>query len=106
LEGTSPKTVPDLVAHIGVLFTDGRRGVILSTIHKAKGLEAERVYFLDRFLIPSKYARKGWQREQEQNLLYVALTRSKNFLYFINSTGFTSTHLYDKKASAGQLGLF
>jgi ATP-dependent exoDNAse (exonuclease V) beta subunit len=33
--------------------------------------------------MPSKQAKKAWEREQERNLIYVAYTRSKNKLGFI-----------------------
>jgi DNA helicase-2/ATP-dependent DNA helicase PcrA len=60
--------------------------VVLSTIHKAKGLEADRV-FIDRSdLLPHPAAKPGWQSTQERNILYVALTRAKQELYFIDST--------------------
>ncbi|MBA2680070.1 MAG: ATP-dependent helicase [Ktedonobacteraceae bacterium] len=68
---------------------DGRRidyksFVVLCTVHKAKGLEAKRI-FIDRpDLLPHPAAKGGWQTEQEQNILYVALTRSKAELYFID----------------------
>lgn len=59
-------------------------GIVLSTIHRAKGLESDNVFILQVDLIPSQYAEKDWQLEQEQNLLYVAFTRSKRKLIFIN----------------------
>jgi superfamily I DNA/RNA helicase len=57
--------------------------VVLSSIHKSKGLEAQRVYILDRFLIGSRAAQGSWQMEQENNLAYVATTRAKEFLHYI-----------------------
>jgi superfamily I DNA/RNA helicase len=49
--------------------------VTFSTIHKAKGLEASRVFILDFHKQPSKWAKQEWQKEQERNLIYVAITR-------------------------------
>src|SRR5690606_6628826 len=42
------KTVDDVIAKINSIFTDDRygTGIKLSSIHKAKGLEAERVFLL------------------------------------------------------------
>jgi DNA helicase-2/ATP-dependent DNA helicase PcrA len=75
-----------LIDRISELFSDTRTGVVtLSTIHKAKGLEWTNVYILDFDLIPSNYARKDWQVEQENNLAYVAITRAKINLRFISS---------------------
>jgi superfamily I DNA/RNA helicase len=64
--------------------TNGK-GIILSTIHRAKGMEWDRVFFLLPELIPSKAARAlgGWHLEQEANLDYVARTRAKSHLTFV-----------------------
>lgn len=57
--------------------------VTLSTIHKAKGDEAERIHFLD-VPDPTDYARSKprppWVGIQLVNLRYVALTRSKDYM--------------------------
>jgi superfamily I DNA/RNA helicase len=59
--------------------------VILSSIHKAKGLEWPRVYILGRKqLMPSPYARQAWAQEQEKNLAYVAITRAQSILIDVN----------------------
>ena len=60
--------------------------VVLCTVHKAKGLEANRVFIERPDLLPHPAAKKDWQREQEQNILYVALTRAKQELYFIDES--------------------
>jgi len=58
--------------------------VVLSTVHKAKGTEADRVFILDKDLFFPKYVRRGtWQWNQEENLVYVAYTRAKSLLGFI-----------------------
>jgi superfamily I DNA/RNA helicase len=57
-------------------------GPTLSTIHKAKGLEAEKVYLLRPDLLPSKYAQSEEQKRQEGNLSYVAITRAKHELTY------------------------
>jgi superfamily I DNA/RNA helicase len=53
--------------------------LVLSTIHKAKGIEWERVFVvgLEKY-IPSKYATREWQLQQENNMAYVAVTRAKS----------------------------
>lgn len=53
--------------------------VLLSTIHRAKGLEADRVWLYEPGLIPSRAG-----EQQEMNLLYVALTRAKQSLFFVD----------------------
>ncbi len=87
--GENRRTVAGLVEAIESLFTDNGRGMLtLATVHKAKGLEWQRVFILGRDqYMPSKWARKAWQKQQEVNLIYVAYTRSKSELYFI-SEGF------------------
>lgn len=70
--------VTDVVAYIDNIFADNVTGILtLSTIHRAKGREWKRVFWLDRFTTcPSKYATQDWEREQETHLQYVAVTRS------------------------------
>ena len=74
-------TIEGFKAYIESFFTDedgtGRSLVMLSTVHRAKGLEYPRVFLLEPGLLPHPAAKQGWQREQEENLLYVALTRTK-----------------------------
>lgn len=79
----SLKTVSDVISKIEKLFTEDKTGIICSTIHKAKGLEADHVHILNQELMPSKWAKKDWEMEQEQNLIYVAYTRAKAKLSFI-----------------------
>lgn len=65
---------------------EGPLPIIFSTVHKAKGLETDRVFILRPDLMPhpmaSKYG-KAWQIEQEYNCLYVAITRPRKELYFV-----------------------
>jgi|TARA_R110002110_G_scaffold289290_1_gene503552 superfamily I DNA/RNA helicase len=52
--------------------------VVLSSIHKAKGLEFDRCFILGASQFqPSKYATMDWMKVQERNLSYVAITRAK-----------------------------
>lgn len=83
-------TVKHLISKIESMYSDDNEEnmVLLSSIHKAKGLEADRVFFLDSFFVPSKYAKTAEQRQQEYNLRYVAVTRAKKELFFINSQDF------------------
>lgn len=79
-------SLSELKQALKVMFSDedDRNSIILSTIHKSKGLEASNVFILCHELIPSPYATLPWQLEQEENLRYVAYTRAKNKLLFIN----------------------
>ena len=82
-------TSEELIAKVDSIFSDRKKGGIsLSTVHKAKGLEADNVYIACRELMPSSRAKKDWEIRQEYNLMYVAYTRAKNVLGFIDSKEF------------------
>lgn len=86
IDCSGASTVDAVCKAVDDMFSDKVEGAImLSTIHKAKGLEADRVLFLDSQLIPSKYATQEWQKQQETNLLYVAVTRAKSYLGYITT---------------------
>lgn len=86
----------DLITKIETIFTDNDKdGVCLSTIHKAKGLEADNVYILCPSLIPSKYAKKEWEIIAEENLVYVAITRAKKSLNYISEKLFPA-NIFDE----------
>lgn len=82
------ETVGELKRLIERIFTDEERGIMLSTIHKAKGLENDRVFFLCPELIPSKFANQDWQYQQEENLRYVGITRAKRELIYVRGDQF------------------
>ena len=60
-----------------------RKEVTLSSIHRAKGLEASHVYILRPELLPHPMAKRPWEQVQEKNIEYVALTRSLDTLSFV-----------------------
>jgi DNA helicase-2/ATP-dependent DNA helicase PcrA len=80
----SCKSVFELTNKLKMLFSDSNTGVVFSSVHRAKGLEAERVFILRDDLMPHPKAKAGWEQVQESNCLYVALTRSKRELYFVH----------------------
>ena len=85
------RTVAGLRRSIEDVFDEKRgRMLTLATIHKSKGLEWSRVFLLDPHLLPSRWARQEWQQVQEDNLLYVAITRAKRELVYIDSDGWRS----------------
>jgi hypothetical protein len=67
---------------IEALFDNGN-GVMLSTVHKAKGLEADNAYILQSDLMPLQWAIKPWEKEQEQHIKYVAITRARHNLIYM-----------------------
>lgn len=79
------RTSADAKSLLETLFKEKSNSVLLSTIHKAKGLEWNDVFFLDRHLCRPRRNAQDWVAEQELNLQYVAVTRSKSRLTYINS---------------------
>ena len=73
----------DLLDSFKILFEDKNNAVTLCSIHKSKGLEADKVVILNETLIPSKFAKKPAQIVQEINLKYVARTRAKEHLIYL-----------------------
>ena len=78
-------TCDELIDRISAIFSDdNKNGICLSTVHKSKGLESDRVFIIceDKFCL--KYCMSvQWMAEQEYNLMYVAYTRAKHYLGFI-----------------------
>jgi len=73
---TSPKQIEKNLLSL----TQSHRGPVLSTIHKAKGHEAERCLIINFNDMPSKFAKLEWMQQQEANITYVAVTRAKRDL--------------------------
>lgn len=80
------KSIDSLMKVVEKLISGGDNAVRLSTIHRAKGLEGKVIFILNYDKLPlSRDGQKEWEKIQERNLIYVALTRSKNTLYLVNS---------------------
>lgn len=80
------KNVNELKFYIDRIFEDKniQNSITLSTIHKAKGLEANRVFILLPNKLPLTWKNQhDWQLQQEVNLQYVAYTRAKKELIFV-----------------------
>lgn len=80
-EGVNKKD--ELIRKINSIFLENGEGIMLSTIHKAKGLEAERVYILGKSLLGGSNRALDWQIKEETCLEYVAYTRAKSYLGFL-----------------------
>ena len=70
----------DLVAKIKDIFSDQTIGVVCSSVHRAKGLESQSIVIARPELMPFPRASKDHEMIQERNLMYVAVTRSKQTL--------------------------
>jgi superfamily I DNA/RNA helicase len=66
---------------LGIFQDNVTDGIMLSTVHKAKGLEADRVFIIKPKDMPLKVS-KGWMYQQEMNLKYIAITRAKKELIY------------------------
>lgn len=66
--------------NIKKLFNDGddKSRIILSSVHRSKGLERQRVWMLRDTFKPSA-------GQEEQNLAYVAITRAISSLYYVKT---------------------
>lgn len=79
-------TVSEIVEQLRMIFKKDGDGICLSTVHKAKGLESDRVFILEKkkFYVPSAMKNPTYA-EQEKNLEYVAITRAKKYLGYIDN---------------------
>jgi len=94
LEGSGARTAGDLRTALGRLFARDSGQVVLSTGHRAKGLEDDMVLHLDPWRLPSKWAQKSAEKgddralKQEWNLNYVIETRARKVLVLANLEDF------------------
>ena len=73
--------VPDLKNGISKIFCEKVEGIMLSSIHKSKGLEANRVFIIRPDLLPMKTSSAA-QYAQEMNLKYIAISRARHELIY------------------------
>ncbi len=78
-------SIQEVIDSIHAIFTDETDGIRLSSVHRAKGLEADRVFILEPkgAEMPHPMASSDWQKEQEMNLIYVARTRAIQELVYV-----------------------
>ena len=81
-----------LKARISGLFGDARGRVTLSTVHRARGKEAENVFILLPHLVPLPNAQTLEEREAEDCVRFVAMTRAKQKLVFTEPEGSRDTN--------------
>lgn len=79
------ETVLQLKTMIEGMFKDDvgndKKVITLCSVHRSKGMEWKRVFLLGRAeFMPSKFAKLDWQIKQENNLIYVGVTRAMEVL--------------------------
>lgn len=82
----NPRNIDWFCQDIERLFSEknAEHSVILSTIHRAKGLENDRIFILYPEKLPLKWKnQKESELEQEYNICFVAYTRSKKSLFLV-----------------------
>jgi hypothetical protein len=77
-------TVDEVRHRVCTLFSDlsEDNAVLLSSVHRAKGLERDHVIILRPELLPGPWAKRPADQLQELNLAYVAATRARERLTF------------------------
>jgi len=86
------QSLPEYVAYVEQAAAESREkrlkkeepaGVMLTTMHSAKGLEFEAVFIISAVdgLIPHEKSATAAETEEERRLFYVGLTRAKRILY-------------------------
>jgi len=98
ITGSGAREIDEVILRIDELFSKKSGKVCLSTIHRAKGMEWPRVFFLDDELIPSYWTLKAvaqdpnrfqWMLQEEFNIRYVAVTRAIDQLTYVRSEDWT-----------------
>jgi hypothetical protein len=107
------QTVAAFTAQVRDLFTNvdpSDDDIVFSSVHRAKGLEHDRVAILRPDLLPHPLATKMGEVEQEHNLEYVAITRAKQQLVMLPDPTYTRREHRredpDLDADLAVLGLF
>lgn len=79
-------SVYEVLKKIKLFISAKEKSVRLSSIHRAKGLEEDRIFIIDYDKLPYvRIDQKDWERIQEINLKYVAVTRARSALYLVES---------------------
>lgn len=72
----------------GIFNNPSVEGIKLSSMHRAKGEEADNVFILCPSLMNSRLVSEDWEIIQEKNLEYVMITRAKDSLNYLKEDTF------------------
>ena len=81
------KSINNFSEHVSTMLntTNKKNSIVCTSIHQAKGLEANNVFVLHMAKPFYELADSAEQKKQERNLSYIALTRAKQNLYLVDS---------------------
>ncbi len=78
------RNISEMLEHIQNFISSDDNPIRLSSIHRAKGLEENRVFIIDYDNLPMRRKeQQEWELIQELNLKYVAITRAKRELFLV-----------------------
>ncbi len=81
---SSCKETDEVISKIKIIFDESVKGIMLSSIHRSKGLESDEVTIIDYNRVRLCHERMtDDDHVQEKNLEYVALSRAKNKLTLV-----------------------
>ena len=86
IDKENPKSLDDLIGHVAADFSDPEEildsdSVNILTMHKAKGLEARAVFIVAAEDEHIPYQKDPNSVSEDRRLMYVSLTRAKEYLY-------------------------
>jgi len=86
---------------------DEKQGIQMMTIHKAKGLEFDAVFIigLEMGVLPSSHDNSQWELDEERRLMFVAMTRARDHLYFSSIQKDTLYHTFTSSVFIAESGL-
>lgn len=95
-------TFSELERKITDIFSEKKDCAKLMTVHRAKGLESERVFIIREFdgirMMPYKSATTPLEIEQENNLIFVAITRAKSELNYIDLISYNKDEYWEEQS--------
>lgn len=77
-------TVTGMIDKVNQIFSKNAAGITFGTIHKMKGMETDNTFILEPHMMSHPMAKLGWQKKQEMNAKYVALTRCRKSMKWVN----------------------
>lgn len=74
----------DLPFFVREIFKDDGPEIVLSTIHRVKGLERKDVFIWGEDKYKANWIRQPWEKREEKRIKFVGITRAKENLYYVD----------------------